>query len=74
MMIKVNSALQQDKIIELLNAYDEEGIQFTFSKKVGISLLFETTIDDLEKAAKTAKAAIKSQGWGSVLYFQVVPA
>lgn len=73
-MIKVNAALQQDKIIDLLNNYDEEGIQFTYKEKQGISLLFETDADDLEKAAKDAKAAIKAQSWGSVLYFQVVPA
>lgn len=71
-MIKVNSALQQDKIIELLNNLTEENIHFGYHKKEGISLLFETDADDLEKAAKIAKSAIKSQSWGSVLYFQVV--
>lgn len=71
-MIKVNSALQQDKIIDLLNNLNEENIHFTYHEKEGISLLFETNADDLEKAAKVAKAAIKSQSWGSVLYFQVV--
>lgn len=71
-MIKVNSALQQDKIIELLNNLTEENTHFVYHKKEGISLLFETDADDLEKAAKIAKSAIKSQSWGSVLYFQVV--
>ncbi|MFL2125569.1 hypothetical protein ACEN4K_11755 [Marinilactibacillus psychrotolerans] len=71
-MIKVNSALQQDKIIELLNNLTEENTHFAYHKKEGISLLFETDADDLEKAAKIAKSAIKSQSWGSVLYFQVV--
>lgn len=73
-MIKVNSALQQDKIIELLNTFDDEEVHFTYSKKTGISLFFETDAEDLEKASKLAKSAIKSQSWGSVLYFQVVPA
>lgn len=74
-MIKVNSALQQDKIIELLNTYNnEEAIAFTFIEKKGISLLFETNEKDLEKAAKIAKSAIKKESWGSVLYFQVIPA
>ncbi|GEK89673.1 hypothetical protein SAMN04488100_12132 [Alkalibacterium putridalgicola] len=73
-MIKVNSALQQDKIIELLNDFEEDGITFTYSKKQGISLVFETNAEDLEKAAKLAKSTIKGQSWGSVLYFQVVPA
>lgn len=74
-MIKVNSALQQDKIIELLNAYtDSENLTFTFEEKKGISLIFQTNEEDLDKAAKVAKAAIKKESWGSVLYFQVVPA
>lgn len=74
-MIKVNSALQQDKIIDLLNAYkDNEAITFSFVEKKGIGLFFQTNEEDLEKAAKLAKAAIKKESWGSVLYFQVVPA
>jgi len=73
-MIKVNSAMQQEKIIDLLNDFDEEGITFTYSKKQGISLFFETNAEDLEKAAKLAKSTITGQTWGSVLYFQVVPA
>lgn len=74
-MIKVNSALQQDKIIELLNTYtDGDNLTFTFEEKKGISLLFQTNEENLDKAAKVAKAAIKKESWGSVLYFQVVPA
>lgn len=74
-MIKVNSAMQQEKIIELLNHFeDDEGIQYTFVEKQGISLLFKTNEEDLEKAAKKAKAIIKNENWGSVLYFQAVPA
>ncbi|MGX6978129.1 hypothetical protein ACWN8V_02460 [Vagococcus elongatus] len=73
-MIAVNSAMQQDAIIELLNAFNKEGITFVFKEKSGIKLLFETNEGDLEKAAKLAKAEIKAQPWGSVLYFQVTPA
>lgn len=74
-MIKVNSAVQQQNIIDLLNEYqDEEKIQYTFIEKQGISLLFETNEEDLDKAAKKAKAIIKNESWGSVLYFQAVPA
>lgn len=73
-MIEVSSAVQQDKIIELLNNYSKEGIQFSFKEKKGINLCFETNIDDLEKAAKLAKSAIKNQSWGSVLYFRSSPA
>lgn len=74
-MIKVNSAIQQQNIIDLLNNFhDEEKIQFTFIKKQGIGLFFDTNEEDLNKAAKTAKAIIKNESWGSVLYFQAVPA
>lgn len=74
-MIKVNSAVQQDKIIDLLANYtDEKGITFTFFEKKGISLIFETNSTDLDEASKLAKTAIKKEDWGSVLYFQVVPA
>lgn len=73
-MIKISSALQQDEIIELLEAYDEDGLDFKFSKKQGIALFFETNADDLEAAAKTAKSLIKAQPWGSILYFQSIPA
>jgi len=41
-------------------------------RKKGIALLFETNADDLEKAAKLAKAHIKEQSWGSVLSFQSI--
>jgi len=61
-------------IIELLNNYNEEGIQFSFKEKKGINLYFETTANDLEQAAKLAKNAIKSQPWGSVLYLRSAPA
>jgi len=73
-MIEVSSAVQQDKIIELLNNYNEEGIHFSFKEKKGINLYFETNAIDLEQASKLAKTAIKSQPWGSVLYFRSAPA
>ncbi|MBT2217209.1 hypothetical protein KK120_15375 [Virgibacillus dakarensis] len=73
-MIEISSAVQQDKIIELLSNYREEGTQFSFKDKKGINLYFETNTDDLEKAAKLAKSAIKNQPWGSVLYFRSSPA
>ncbi|WP_414838684.1 hypothetical protein [Carnobacterium sp. TMP28] len=72
-MIELTLPMQQDKAIALLEAYQEEGISFTFKEKKGIKLYFNTTEADLDKAAKLAKAAIKAESWGSVLYFQVIP-
>ena len=69
-MISIASAMQQAAIKELLEGYNEEGISFTFKEKQGIKLLFETTAEDTEAAAKKAKELIKAQPWGTVLYFQ----
>jgi len=71
-MIKVNSAMKQNDIIDLLNSIDEEGIQFTFDKKQGLSLVFSTNAEDKERAAKLAKLKIKEQSWGKALNLQVV--
>lgn len=73
-MIRINSALKQDEIIKLMEAYDADGLEFTFVKKEGIGLLFETNAVDLEEVSRDVKAHIKAQSWGSVLFFQVVPA
>jgi hypothetical protein len=73
-MIEISSAVHQDKIIELLNGYNEQGIQFSFKEKKGINLYFETNAEDLEKASNLTKSAIKKQPWGSVLYFRSSPA
>lgn len=69
-MITIASAMQQDEIKELLEGYNEEGMTFTFKEKQGIKLIFETSAEDPEVAAKKAKELIKAQPWGTVLYFQ----
>ncbi|EPH60913.1 hypothetical protein D931_02904 [Enterococcus faecium 13.SD.W.09] len=71
-MIIVNSAMQQDNIKALLESLTEGEIKYTFKEKKGIQLIFETTAEDKEKAAKLAKDAIKITDWGRVLYFNVV--
>ena len=72
-MIIVNVAMQQDKVIELLESL-EEGIHFTYQEKKGIKLFFEVDTEDKEAAVKMVKEAIKAQPWGSVLFFQCTPA
>ncbi|MFC6169429.1 hypothetical protein [Loigolactobacillus jiayinensis] len=69
-MIILDAPIQQDKIIALLNAYDQDGVSFQFDHKKGIQLHFTTNQSDLATAAKVAKAAIKAEPWGGVLYFQ----
>lgn len=68
-MISIASTMQQDAIKELLEGYNEDGFSYTFKEKQGIKLFFETSAQDKE-AAQKAKALIKAQPWGTVLYFQ----
>lgn len=71
-MIEISSAMQQEAIKELLDGKEIDGAAFTFEKKQGIKLLFSTSSDDVESAAKIAKEAIKNETWGKVLYFQAI--
>jgi len=66
-MISINTPLQHDNIIELLENQDGK---FTFLEKKGIKLLFKTTIEDKDAAAKFARETIKKSPWGKGLYFQ----
>jgi hypothetical protein len=68
-MITIASAMQQEEIKKLLESYDGGDFTYKFSKKQGIKLFFEVTGEPQEAAAK-AKALIKEQSWGSVLFFQ----
>lgn len=72
-MIAITVAMEQDKVIDLLNSLEENGTTFSFKEKKGIKLIFETNTTDLDSAAKIAKSAIKGQSWGSILFFQVAP-
>ena len=54
-MISIASAMQQDAIKELLEGYNEDGVSYTFKEKQGIKLIFTTTADDAEAAAKKRK-------------------
>lgn len=72
-MIEISSPTQQDRIIDLLTSIDAGDVTFKFRNKKGISLYFETSTDDLERAAKVAKSAIKAEPWGSILYFRSLP-
>lgn len=69
-MIFLNAPIQQTQIIDLLNNYNENGVTFELQSKKGMKLVFKTNMEDLEAAAKLAKATIKAEPWGSVLYFQ----
>lgn len=42
-MIEISAGVHQDKIIELLNNYNEDGIEFTFNEKKGSTYIFPQT-------------------------------
>lgn len=68
-MISIASAMQQEEIKKVLEDYSGEDVSYTFKEKQGIKLIFDVT-GDPEQAAAKAKALIKEQPWGSVLFFQ----
>lgn len=68
-MIILNLAMNQDKAIELLEAYEGD-FNYNFKEKKGIKLYFDVD-GDPEAAAPAAKALIKAEPWGSSLYFSV---
>lgn len=68
-MIIVNSPIMQDKIIKIVEALEEP--KFTFIKKDGIKIYFETEFEDKDKAAALIKAAIKKDPMGSAIMFNV---
>lgn len=71
-MIFLNAPIKQDEIIATLDGYNQAGVTFEFvEKKAPMKLIFKTNQTDLQAAANQAKAIIKAQSWGSVLFFQV---
>lgn len=68
-MIIVNSPIMQDKIIKILEGMDSPS--YTFIKKDGIRIYFETSLEDKEEACKLAKKEIKKDPMGSAIMFTV---
>ena len=68
-MIIVNSPLMQNEIIHILESLRTP--EFTFVKKRGIRLYFETNVIDPHHAAKLAKQAIKADQNTHVMFYSV---
>ncbi|CAM3516330.1 hypothetical protein MGH68_08775 [Erysipelothrix sp. D19-032] len=68
-MIIVNSPIMQSKIQTILESM--ESPTFTFVKKDGIRLYFETSEQDTELACKIAKAEIKKDPMAGAIMFTV---
>lgn len=71
MRIVVNSVLMGNQIIGVLTSYKEDNVNYEFISKNGMKIEFEVT--EMEKAAAVdlTKKIIRSQDFGSALYFQV---
>lgn len=65
-MIIVNSPLMHDEIIETLENNAEPS--FTFEKKEGIKLYFETNMENQEEAAAIAKQLIKKATQNLIIF------
>ncbi|MCL2863950.1 MAG: hypothetical protein FWE25_00265 [Lachnospiraceae bacterium] len=70
-MITINLAQNQADAIALLEAYQGGDFSYKFEGKQGIRMKFSVT-GDPEQAGKKAKDLIKSQQWGTNLYFNVM--
>ncbi len=68
-MIIVNSPIMQKQIQKIVEGL--ESPKFTFLKKDGIRLYFETDYEDKEEACKIVKAAIKNDPMGGALLVTV---
>lgn len=71
MKLFVNTPLMNDKIINLLEEYKENGVEFKFIKKTGIKLEFEASNLDGQTASSLVKTLIRDSEFGKVLYFSV---
>ncbi len=71
MKIAINSPLKSDDIINLLNDYSDNGVKFSFIKKIGLKLEFDVVGISGEAACTLVKNLIKGTSFGNVLYFSV---
>ncbi|AEY67435.1 hypothetical protein [Clostridium sp. BNL1100] len=74
MRIIVNSALMGEQIIGALTSYKEDNVNYEFISKSGMKIEFEITEMEKTAAVDLTKKIIRSQDFGSALYFQVMTA
>lgn len=72
-MVIVNCALKQDDIKAIVEGIEVDGNKpFTFQKKQGLKLFFESTYAEGDEAgAKFVKKTIKATEIGKALFFSV---
>ena len=72
MIVVVNSPLKTDKVAEVLDGYEKDGVTYKLIKKEGMKLTFQVEGVDRMSAIDLTKKIIRSYDFGKVLYFQVV--
>jgi len=69
--LTVNTPMCADRVIELLQQYDDEKIRFSFLEKKGMKLIYDVEGIDGDEAVSLVKKLIRNTDWGKSLYFYV---
>ena len=68
-MLVVNAPLLTDKVKNVLDGYDKDGITIKFRAQKGMRLEFDITGIDGYDAVSLAKHIVRKNDWGNALYF-----
>jgi hypothetical protein len=72
MNILVRTPLKVENIKQLLDGNSYDGYTFSFVKKTGIDMEFETTGESSKDPVDVVKSVIRGTDYGSALYFSVI--
>ncbi len=70
-MLTVSAPLMTDKVKDMLDGYDNDGITIRFVERSGMNLKFDVTGISGYAAVDLAKAIVRSSEYGNALYFGV---
>ncbi len=71
-MLIISSPLKADRVKEVLDGYEKDGVAIRFLRKEGMRLCFEMTGRQGYEATDLAKAIIRSHAFGNALYFSAM--
>lgn len=70
-MLVVKSPMLTEKVKEVLDGYEDQGVKISFLKQDGMSLYFSIEGIDGYDAISLTKKIIRSNDWGNSIYFSV---
>lgn len=71
-MIVVSCPLKKDYIVELIDGYSDEGIEFKHEKTEGIKMYFSINDEErIDRGVRLVKDRIKASELGKALFFNV---